>query len=145
MIEITTIVTSAITAVVVAYATAKATSYSRDVVGERKEWRDKMRELAVDASRLMESGETHSPAFHDIIAEFRVRLNPDDSDDNQLVDTLRECVEVPNVLLERKFLAQVARLLKHDWERAKAESRLFNYRRVNERNMRMLKSSDYMC
>jgi hypothetical protein len=144
MNEIATIAISAITSVVVAYATAKAASYSKDVVGERKEWRDKIRELTVEAARMIQSNETQTERFYTIFSEFRVRLNPDSPHDNQILDTLKRSMSAPDEILREKFLAQAARLLGHDWERAKAESRLISFPRPNEHEIRRLRSSDYL-
>lgn len=141
---IAALVLSAIVSVIVAYATAKAASYSRDVVAERKEWRDKVRALTVEASLLMQGEETRSQRFLEIIWEFRLRLNPDDKNDMQILEALEKSIVVPNDLLRMKFLAQVARLLKHDWERAKAEARLISFPYPNEGEIRRLRSSDYM-
>ncbi|WP_127110883.1 hypothetical protein [Pararhodobacter zhoushanensis] len=146
MNELITIALSALVSVIVAYTTAKASGYSKDVVEERKEWRDRIRQLTTEAVRLMLSKETQLPDFLIIIGEFRIRLNPDDSDDNDILETLNRAVETPDDFLRRKFLAQVARLLKHDWERVKAESRLFGvFNKPNGKDTRRLRSSDYMA
>ncbi|MBB3994991.1 cell division protein FtsL [Sulfitobacter undariae] len=142
--EISTIVLSAIVSIIVAYATAKASSYSKDVVGERKEWRNKMRELTVEVFQMVRSEETQSQRFNDIVAEFRLRLNPDSCDDNQILETLEMCMRAPDCMLGKKLLAQVARLLKHDWERSKSETRLLGFFKPNEKEIRRLRSSDYL-
>ena len=146
MNELYTVVLSALVSVIVAYATAKASSYSKDVVKERKEWRDRIRELSIEAVKLMLSGKTQSPEFIVIIGEFRVRLNPDDKDDNDILETLHRVIETPDDLSRNKFLAQTARLLKHDWERAKAESSLLGFvNKPNGPDIRRHRSSDYMA
>ncbi|GHE04183.1 hypothetical protein U879_01850 [Defluviimonas sp. 20V17] len=141
---IATLILSAIVSIIVAYATAKTASYSRDVVGERKDWRDKVRTLTVEASLLMQRDETRSPRFLAIISEFRLRLNPDDRNDMQILKTLEDSMLISDDLLRMKFLAQVARLLKHDWERAKVEARLISFPYPNEDEIRRLRSNDYM-
>ncbi|MEP2683833.1 MAG: hypothetical protein ABJP44_19445 [Sulfitobacter sp.] len=146
MNELHTIIFSALVSVIVAYATAKASGYSKDVVEERKEWRDRIRQLTLEAVKMMLSKETQSPSFLLIIGEFRIRLNPNDKNDNDILETLHRAVEAPDDLLRRKFLAQAARLLKHDWERAKAESRLLGFfDKPNGPDTRRLRSSDYMA
>ncbi|MEX3314303.1 hypothetical protein [Sulfitobacter sp. PS-8MA] len=146
MNELHTIIFSALVSVIVAYATAKASGYSKDVVEERKEWRDRIRQLTLEAVKMMLSKETQSPSFLLIIGEFRIRLNPNDKNDNDILETLHRAVEAPDDLLRRKFLAQTARLLKHDWERAKAESRLLGFfDKPNGPDTRRLRSSDYMA
>lgn len=134
-----------ITSVVVAYATAKITNYSKDVTGERKEWRDQIRKLAVEAARLMQGNETKSQRFRDIVSEFQIRLNPDDGNDQDILVSLRASMNGPESILQAKFLAQVSRLLKHDWERAKSESSLLSLLcKPNELDIRRLRSSDYL-
>lgn len=140
-----TIILSALVSVVVAYATAKASGYSKDVVEERKEWRNRIRQLTIEAVKLMLSKKTESREYMVIIGEFQVRLNPDDKDDNDILETLHRAIEAPDDLSRKKFLAQTARLLKHDWQRAKAESRLLGFvNKPNGAGIRRLRSSDYM-
>ncbi|WP_143159586.1 hypothetical protein [Paracoccus solventivorans] len=134
-----------ITSIVVSYATAKLTSYSKDVTGERKEWRDQIRKMAVEAVRLMQLNETKSQRFMDIVSEFQIRLNPDDRDDKDILISLRASMNGPNSILEAKFLAQISRLLKHDWERAKSESSVLGiFSKSNSLDMRRLRSTDYL-
>lgn len=141
MIDLTTIIVSAIVSVIVAYVTARANGYSKDVIAERKEWRDRIRVLTIEAAHLMLSNDTGSPTFQNIIAEFRVRLNPDDKKDRAILETLNNAAKKNRGSLRHEFLARVARLLKHDWERAKSESRLLCFlSKPNGYHIRQLKS-----
>lgn len=145
MTGITTIIASIITSVIAAYATAKLASHSKDVTAERKEWRDQIRKLAVESARLMQLNDTKSQRFRDIISEFQVRLNPDDRDDKDILVTLRASMNAPTKILQAKFLAQVSRLLKHDWERAKSDSMVRGiFSKPNSVDLRMLRSGDYL-
>lgn len=98
-----TIILSALVSVVVAYATAKASGYSKDVVEERKEWRNRIRQLTIEAVKLMLSKKTESREYMVIIGEFQVRLNPDDKDDNDILETLHRAIEAPDDLSRKKF------------------------------------------
>ena len=101
--------------------------------------------LTITAAGLMRSGETQSPMFFDIYSEFCLRLNPDDEDDKAILDTLLSSMNQPDDMLRMKFLALSARLLKHDWERSKAESRfLGSFNAPNGPAIRLLRSSDYL-
>ncbi|SDX50637.1 hypothetical protein SAMN05444006_11855 [Allgaiera indica] len=62
----------------------------------------------------------------------------------QILKTLEDSMLISDDLLRMKFLAQVARLLKHDWERAKVEARLISFPYPNEDEIRRLRSNDYM-
>jgi len=128
----------------VSYITARIPNYSRDVVAERRKWREKIRELTIQSVAMIYDNNTQSPEYLSIVSEFRVRLNPDDNFDKELIAALEEGFCNPGPLLARKILAQVSRLLKHDWDRAKAESRFLNFRGVNEKEIRRLRSEDYL-
>lgn len=134
------------TAFVTAYVTAKAASYSKDVIEERQKWRDRMREIAIEAAGLIRAGDTQSREFRTIISEFRLRLNPDDVADVEIVRTLNNSLQDASDLKADKLLAQISRLLKHDWERSKSEADLFGWaKKPNGRNIRTLRSYDYLA
>lgn len=139
-----TLLTSAVIAVIVAYATAKAASYSKDVVEERQKWRERIRELAIEAVSMIHCRETRSKEYQTLLSEFHLRLNPDDTSDKEIIKTLEESIQKPNEILAKKVLAQVSRLLKHDWERAKTEARLFSFGKPNDQEIRRLRSTDYL-
>ena len=135
---------SATVAIFVAYATARLASYSRDVVGERQKWREVIRKLTINAVQLIYAEETQSKEYLHILSEFRVRLNPDDNFDNEIIETLEKGILTPDEILARKLLAQISRLLKYDWERAKSEARIFSVPRPNGNEIRRLRSGDYL-
>lgn len=120
---------AAIIAAVVSYFTARIAGYSKDVIEERSKWREKIRYCArssvfirlpndqVPQHGLMTSGE--------IEAELITRLNPEDREDIKIIKCFRRLAEDKVKTLEREFLIRIALLLKHDWERAKWEARVF--------------------
>ncbi|AUQ92831.1 hypothetical protein PhaeoP24_04273 (plasmid) [Phaeobacter inhibens] len=139
-----TILFSAIISFIVAYITAKASGYSKDVVEERQKWREKIRQLTIRAVQLIQTKETQSQEYKILVSEFRVRLNPDDHDDREIIKALEKSIQEPDEVLARKVLAQVSRLLKHDWERAKTEARLLSWPKPNGSEIRRLRSADYL-
>lgn len=139
-----TLVFSIIVPVVLAYATTKAASYSKDVVGERQKWRSRMRKLTIDAVPMIQQRETQNQSYQDIVSEFRVSLNPDDPNDREIIETLESCKVFPSDLKSEKLLIMVSRLLKHDWERAKQETSWSLSCKPNEQEIRRLRSEDYL-
>lgn len=92
------------------------------VIQERSKWRDSIRELSGDVLKDCEHPENGKLEW--LRCQFRLRLNPIDGSDKEIVATLVEIENNPaDKLLREKFVRQVACLLKHDWERAKAEAR----------------------
>ena len=116
---------SALVAIIVAYLTARASSYSKDVVEERRNWRDKIRDLSIKAAELIREDKSKTDEYIKIISEFRLRLNPDDGDDQEIMTCLWRCRDDGSEKGARELLARVARLLKHDWDRAVWETKIF--------------------
>ena len=144
MNSIYTVLISSFAAFIVAYVTARATSYSKDVIEERQKWRNRVRCLAIDAAKLIRSEQTQHQDYEDLCAEFRLRLNPDCDYDREILLTLGEGIKKPTEIVAKKLLAQVARLLKHDWERAKKEASMFPFFLPKEHELRTLKPRDYL-
>lgn len=118
------VILSALVAVIVAYLTARASSYSKDVVEERRNWREKIRTLSVEAAKLIREGKGKTDEYIEIVSEFRLRLNPDDDDDQEIMACLWRCRDGGSEQDARELLARVARLLKHDWDRAVWEAKV---------------------
>ena len=127
MDTIETVLISSITAIIVAYITARAASYSKDVIEERQKWRERIRCLTIETAKLINDRRTQDQKYEILYSEFRLRLNPNSDHDNAILSTLKEGKKNPTDLISQKLLAQVARLLKHDWERAKIEANLFRF------------------
>ncbi|WP_372615181.1 hypothetical protein [Aquicoccus sp.] len=126
------ILISALVAVVVAYLTARASSYSKDVVEERRNWRESIRELAVKAAEMIRKNEVNTDEYSNIVSGFRLRLNPDDEDDKKIIKCLWNGKEKPDEKVARELLARVARLLKHDWDRSVWETKAVKVPRVGK-------------
>jgi len=98
-----------------------------NITQERAKWREKIRENA----RLVH--QAAMDANHKLVAEsrlaFQLLLNPFDAEDVAIVESIAAIIEAPDPkpgLTE--FAGRVAYLLKHDWERAKAEAKPWFYR-----------------
>lgn len=139
-----TVLISSFASIVVAYNTARATSYSKDVIEERQKWRERIRCLTIEAAGLIRNKQTTNQSYEKIYSEFNIRLNPNSDEDNAILAALREGKTTPSELTSAKLLAQVARLLKHDWERAKVEANIFRIFYPKEYDILRLKSGDYM-
>lgn len=124
---ITLVLSSAVVSALVSHFTARITTYSTDVVAERMKWRERIRQLTVEAANLVGKQQTDTPEFHSIAAEFQLRLNPNSCFDREILETLKKCIDEPFDENRQTLLTQVSRLLKHDWERAKSESRWFGF------------------
>ena len=94
-----------------------------NITQERAKWRDKVRERALlvhDAiiERNAEKLDRHR-------SEFRALLNPFDRKDMGII----RCIALPQPGGElgqaEEFADRIARLLKHDWDRAKCEAKTF--------------------
>ena len=96
-----------------------------NITQERKKWRDGIREKSLRVRDAIVSGNQED--INRLRCEFRALLNPNDCNDNEIVESLR--LEVgengtPTDLEKRaeEFAELISHLLKHDWERAKVEA-----------------------
>ena len=138
---------SALVAIIVAYLTARASSYSKDVVEERRNWREKIRNLGIKAAELIREDKGQTDEYIRIISEFRLRLNPDDGDDQEIMACLWRYRDDGTDKGARELLARVARLLKHDWDRAVWETKIlkmpsFRKSLCPDNNVRKFKEDD---
>lgn len=93
-----------------------------NITQQRKLWRDRIREKALEASRAIENKD--SSKLKELYVEFQLILNPEDDNDKSILDTLWEMQtnnETKDAIIE--FSEKLALLLKHDWERAKLEAK----------------------
>lgn len=99
-----------------------------NILQERTKWRERVRELVSQIAS--------KPNKKDI-AELEIRLNPLDENDRKIIENAKSLL---NTKVKKEiFLEQVARLLKHDWERAKNETKLFGCLNIiNEKTIRTL-------
>lgn len=91
-----------------------------NVTQERAKWREEIRQLSAEVSKIMLLGKDKHNQMANLRSQFMLRLNPTDKLDIEIVDLIK--IDVDDLEEhERKFSIKVAALLKHDWERAKFE------------------------
>ena len=93
-----------------------------NITQQRKLWRDKVREKAVEVSKAYKDNDASN--LKELYVEFQLILNPEDSNDKSILDTLwvmQNEQEGKDLIIE--FSEKLALLLKHDWERAKLEAK----------------------
>lgn len=98
-----------------------------NVTQERAKWREKIR---------IKSSEVHQAAFasnalklSELRLEFSINLNPFDTEDKNILSVIANLIDCDNrdaKLVE--FSDRIALLLKHDWQRAKYETRPWCFR-----------------
>ena len=119
-------VISAVVTGFVARRNSERTIQIENITKERAKWRDKIRELAARVQKAsMSKGDT---TFQSELAEtrllFTLNSNPFESEDREILGVIAKLADwkdAPDKLL-LEFADRVALLLKHDWERAKAEA-----------------------
>lgn len=109
---------------------------TESITRERREYREKMRELTVAFV-----SETDKTLKEDIRNEILLRLNPYDDADKKRIELMNELIADPDCE-ERKnqFLYSMQCLLKYDWERSKEEAGLT--RKHGEWKKRLRKAAD---
>lgn len=90
-----------------------------NITQERKEWRDRIRELTVELTHAFDTRDR--AAIRKIESELIVRLNPEDSEDLKIIQAFPNLYNLWDEELLRRMCDDLAYLLKHDWERAKKE------------------------
>lgn len=101
----------------------------KHITSERKEWRDLIRKLVPEFlygvyDKSKESCVIHETNQRKIITDISIRLNPFDPNDEEILNLMREYVAESNQDKALKIENAFARLLKHDWERVKKESKM---------------------
>ncbi len=92
-----------------------------NITQERAKWRNKIRELASCVNKAMFEGDAHKLSV--LKNQFRLLLNPCDENDQIIINLISlEGVDEKEKQAD-KFSVCVSYLLKHDWERAKLESK----------------------
>ena len=104
-----------------------------NVTEERRKWREKVRETALHVHDAIVAND--KAKIRRLNNEFRARLNPTDPDDIEIIKCIaRSDDDTEEDRLDRaeKFARRIALLLKHDWERAKREARIFPFLRCEK-------------
>jgi len=91
-----------------------------NITKERAKWREKIRELALEVHKAIESEDALK--LSELKNQFRLHLNPTDEKDNNILGLIGLSEKDKNKQAEQ-FSICVSYLLKHDWERAKLESK----------------------
>ena len=94
-----------------------------NVTKERAKWRKKIRDRALKVHDAIMS--KNERAIFKLKCEFKTLLNPGDPEDEKIIKCFDIEESMSNEQLRERaqdFANLVAALLKHDWERAKAES-----------------------
>jgi len=112
---------SVIVSALVSKAVAERRIYVENITRERAKWRERIRRVIQEYPIATDSQKIK------LEMEFVSRLNPYDSEDLKLLESLKNTDNN-----NREELAiRAALLLKHDWERAKNEAKSFFTRRIN--------------
>ena len=93
-----------------------------NITQQRKVWRDKVREKALETSKAYKDNDVSK--LKELYVEFQLILNPEDENDKSILDTLwamQNKDEINDLIIE--FSEKLSLLLKHDWERAKLEAK----------------------
>jgi hypothetical protein len=121
-----------IAALVTGYASRRSSERAiqiENITKERAKWRDKIRCQALEVQRA--ATEKDRAKLAELRLGFCLNLNPLDKEDCAIITVISRFSESGQVdeksLLE--FSDRLALLLKHDWERAKHEAKLFPFRR----------------
>ena len=90
-----------------------------NITQERKEWRTRVRQLLLELTEAFENRDRN--LARKVEAELIVRLNPEDSNDLEIINMFPNLYQSWDEKLLRQLSDRLSYLLKHDWERAKAE------------------------
>ena len=101
--------------------------FIENITQERAKWREKVRAGALLVHDAMIERKKEDLDRHR--NEFRALLNPFDCEDMDIL----QCIKLPQqgdeLVLAEEFSDRIARLLKHDWDRAKLEAKYFSFLR----------------
>jgi hypothetical protein len=116
-------------AAISAFATMRVASrniHVDNVTKERTKWREHVRELSDKLAMATRNGELRE--VQRLRCRFQLRLNPQDEADRSIISSIDRIVTAPathRLVALEEVTARVALLLKHDWERAKYETRFW--------------------
>jgi hypothetical protein len=114
-------------AIISAFATMRVAArniHVDSVTKERTKWREHIRELADKLTMATRNGQLQE--VQRLRLQFQLRLNPQDEADRSILSNIDRIVTAPatqRLVALDDVTARVALLLKHDWERAKYETR----------------------
>ncbi|NDV22966.1 hypothetical protein [Desulfovibrio sp. JC022] len=118
-----------------ASVTQRQKDQSRNVTGERKVWRNEMRGYAAEITKFTyivrtdEARKESVSRLRLIHTELRVRLNPSDRIDREILTSVSNLIEhlksseyEDAIDVHDGIILNLSQLLKHDWERVKEEN-----------------------
>lgn len=131
------VVVAALVSGVINFFIGKVRLYSEDIVKERRDWREHIRKLSREficsTNNIPYCGDKNPKILRIIYHDMQVRLNPTDNHDKEILRTMKKIMDDYPCNSEEsenrrkrdieEFSVRVSHLLKHDWERAKHESR----------------------
>lgn len=99
------------------------------ITTERRKWRDCMREIIPEFLYGKEDingefKEISNSKRKAILAAVKIRLNPFDENDIEIVSLMSDYIENQIPEIATKIEDAVARLLKHDWDRVRKETKM---------------------
>jgi len=118
---------SVFASVITAYASRRSSErliQIENITKERKNWREKIREQALEVQRAVTNKDDTKLA--ELRLTFSLILNPDDKEDRAIISLIGRLASTksPDEKVFVEFSDRLALLLKHDWERAKMEAGL---------------------
>lgn len=119
MVWLTSAVIAALVSALFSVLIAERRIAAENVIQERKNWRDKIRELASEVHEAFVG--TNDAKLRELQARFSLLVNPHDSQDQEILALITAAHATP----PNEFAQRVALLLKHDWERAKRKASLW--------------------
>jgi hypothetical protein len=109
-----------------------------NITKERAKWRDKIRELTIESVEALQNSDNAKLVI--IKSAFKLNLNPKDKEDQAIVNLIN-LNETLNGSEIEELTTRISLLLKHDWERAKRESKPFVLR---WKRVKRLKYEDFI-
>ena len=97
-----------------------------NITEQRKQWREKIRELSLHIKDAYESDSNDK--LEKLYVELKLSLNPTDNNDHEILKTLWNLIYSTESKSYKRdvyftLIDQISLLLKHDWERAKSEAK----------------------
>jgi hypothetical protein len=130
-VDLPTVLSSAVVAGLVAGLVTLRISERKiaieNITQQRQLWREKIRSLSLKIKGSYKSG--NKDELNSQYIEMQLLLNPEDSNDKSILDTIWEMIEETDSTKLHIILSEkLSLLLKHDWERAKLEAEPVWYR-----------------
>ena len=98
-----------------------------NITQERAKWRERVRARALLVHNAMIKRNRED--LDRYRSEFRVLLNPQDCDDRGIIRCIKLPQEGGELEQAEEFAERISLLLKHDWDRAKRETKQFSFLR----------------